>query len=191
VLIFFAALAMTRDRDLKNSQKKKSIVMIMSLLISGVAINNSSRSDGNLSILNNFRPQVNEIMDAFGLIPPAKNIQRNSIKAEYRELFGILKKNTNKTISAPEAFMPTLTSTGFGSINYFPIGLGSDDLIVVPYTDETFTRIEVSIYGLVPAANRDTWSKVITEELGRSYKKILKRSGSYGHVGIIERVLSR
>lgn len=188
VLIFFAALSVTAEEK-KISQKKKSVAIVISLAIMGIGTYGNSRSEGNSVTQSIFRQQVSEAMDAFGLIPPDKIKQRISIQDEFEKLFEDLRKDTDKTVSAPEVFMPALTSLGFGSINYFPIGLGSDYLIVVPYTDDKFTKIEASFYGLVPIENRDTWSKVIIEELRRSYKVILNRSGSFGHVAIFERVL--
>jgi hypothetical protein len=106
------------------------------------------------------------------------------LKAEYQDLFSGIRKNISMSISAPESLMPSLTSVGFGSIDYFPVGVGSDDLLIVPFTDPDFTKVEVSIYGLVPIESRDKWSRTILEVLEKSYKLMSKKSGGFGNIAI-------
>ena len=106
------------------------------------------------------------------------------MKSELEELFKGIKEDTRKTISAPESFMPVLTSLGFGSIDYFPVGLGSTELVIVPFTDDTFANVEVSFYGLVAMENREKWSKTILDIIGNSYSLISKKSGYFGNIAI-------
>ena len=86
--------------------------------------------------------------------------------------------------------MPALTSRGFGSINYFPIGVGSDELVVVPFIDDKFTNIDVSIYGLVPIESREKWSQIILGELTQSYRMVYQASGITGNIAIFQKTSS-
>lgn len=188
VLLFFGALSITKVVESEKVRKKQRIALTTALAFLVIGTLGITKNENDLGIATIIKTKASDAMDAIGLIPIDKINQRESMKAELESIFKVLNKKTNKTISAPESFMPTLTATGFGSINYFPIGVGSDDLIVVPYTDNTFAKIEVSIYGLLPAESRETWSKVIMEELMRSYKTIIKKSTSYGYVAIFEKL---
>ena len=78
--------------------------------------------------------------------------------------------------------MPALTRVGFGSIDYFPIGLGNNDVVIVPFTTDEFNVVEISIYGLVPVETRELWSRIILDLVGKSYVEISRGSGYYGNV---------
>jgi hypothetical protein len=131
---------------------------------------------------------LGNVADSFGLIPNSKYEQRKALKLEYQDLFSGIRKDTRMSISAPESLMPSLTSIGFGSVDYFPVGVGSDDLLVVPFTDPDFTNVEVSIYGLVPIESRDKWSRTILAVIENSYKLISKKSGSFGNIAIYGKI---
>ena len=80
--------------------------------------------------------------------------------------------------------MPALVSEGASKIDAFPIGVGSSELVVVPFKDDSFSAIEFSLYGLVPVGDQRAWSFLFMDILGREYVQESKHSGSYGHIAI-------
>lgn len=188
ILMCLGTLAIIDENEKAITRMKQSVLMSLSIALTISGAINTARINTNLDLKGALQIQIQEAADAFGVIPDSKMAQRNAMKSELEELFAIFRENADQTISAPESFMPALTSMGFGSVNYFPIGVGSDDLLVVPFADDMFTNIEVSIYGLVPIESRDRWSEVILGELNQSYKILLKRSGFYGNIVLFEKI---
>jgi acyl carrier protein len=80
--------------------------------------------------------------------------------------------NQAKLVSSPEGLMPALTYAGFRDIDYFPIGLGYNDVVFVPYVDNSFEEVEISLYGQVPAVDRGEWSSIISAILKEKYNQV-------------------
>jgi len=190
ILLCLGVLSIIDENEKAIPKIKQNVLISLSIALTISGAVNTARVNANLDLVGTLQMQIQEASDAFGLIPDSKMAQRNAMKSELDEMFAPFGKNIEKTISAPESFMPALTSRGFGSVNYFPIGVGSDDLLVVPFVDDMFTKIEVSIYGLVPIESRDRWSEVILEEITQSYKIVSKRSGFYGNIALFEKITS-
>lgn len=188
ILMCLSVLAFGTNSRTVKSKKMHTIAILMALFFSVIGTISYFGTTSNLSMISSTRMQVQNATGAFGLIPASKYTQRSSMKSELEELFNEVSQDTRKTISAPESFMPALTSLGFGSIDYFPIGLGSSELVIVPFTDDKFTNVEVSFYGLVPMENREKWSKTILDIIGSSYDLISSKSGYLGNIALYERI---
>jgi hypothetical protein len=184
ILISLSLLSIIKTDLSPLTKKYQSAIIFLAITVSIVGSSNYISSQNNAKSTDALRIHLGNVADAFGLIPKSKYEVRNVLKTEYQDLFSGIRKNIGMSISAPESLMPSLTSVGFGSIDYFPVGVGSDDLLVVPFTDPDFTKVEVSIYGLVPIESRDKWSRTILEVLEKSYKLISKKSGSFGNIAI-------
>ena len=191
ILMCLGALSVTNENNSEFLRKKQSIIITFALVFSVLGTYNNARNYNDLGIVSKLRVQAHDGMDALGLISTSKATQRITMKSELAGIFVGLSEKTGKSISAPESFMPILTSMGFGSIDYFPINLGSNDLLVVPYTDVEFTKIEVSFYGLLPIESREIWSQITLDKLNKSYKMLSKKSGGYGHIAIFEKIPSK
>lgn len=190
ILMCLGVVAMTEIAGKVVTRKKQNIITSLAVVLSILGTYNVARINTNLDLVSTLRIQTQDAADAFGLIPMSKVAQRNAIKSELDKIFMGLIKENETTISAPESFMPALTSRGFGSINYFPIGVGSDELVVVPFIDDKFTNIDVSIYGLVPIESREKWSQIILGELTQSYRLVYQASGITGNIAIFQKTSS-
>ena len=190
ILMCLGVVAMTEIAGKVVTRKKQNVVTSLAVVLSILGTYNVARINTNLHLVSTLRIQTQDAADAFGLIPMSKVAQRNAIKSELDKIFMGLIKENESTISAPESFMPALTSRGFGSINYFPIGVGSDELVVVPFIDDKFTNIDVSIYGLVPIESREKWSQIILGELTQSYRMVYQASGITGNIAIFQKTSS-
>jgi hypothetical protein len=141
--------------------------------------------------LNNLNGQTKLIgknaSEAFGLIPRDVMKFRNSSLSEFNEILNDLNLKRDIKISAPEQFMPALVTNGLRKIDYFPVGVGEVQTIVVPFTDDGFDVVEVSIYGLVPVESRPIFSEEIKRILANSYVKVWQGSGNFGYLAIYER----
>ena len=190
ILMCLGVVAMTEIAGKVVTRKKQNVITSLAVVLSILGTYNVARINTNLDLVSTLRIQTQDAADAFGLIPMSKVAQRNAIKSELDKIFMGLIKENESTISAPESFMPALTSRGFGSINYFPIGVGSDELVVVPFIDDKFTNIDVSIYGLVPIESREKWSQIILGELTQSYRMVYQASGITGNIAIFQKTSS-
>jgi len=184
ILLCLSVLAIDTSTSTVKSKKTHTVTTLLALFFSVIGAVSYHGMNSELSISSSIRTQAQKVTDTFGSIPGTKYAQRIAMKSELEELFKGIKEDTRKTISAPESFMPVLTSLGFGSIDYFPVGLGSTELVIVPFTDDTFANVEVSFYGLVAMENREKWSKTILDIIGNSYSLISKKSGYFGNIAI-------
>jgi hypothetical protein len=151
-------------------------------------LNYAKLLNGEKPLLERSTLYAKKIADDLGIIPKNVREQREFIKDDFTKVFDSIDEYPRGSINAPEMFMPTLTLEGFGTIDAFPIGIGNRELLVVPFTDVTFQEIEISLYGLVPPANRILWSNAILKGINNSYEFISKSSGTFGHVAIYRKV---
>jgi hypothetical protein len=143
--------------------------------------NQTLMKSSNLSIM------VQKIGNALGALPKNVNESRQYLRKERVELTNIHSFNQAKRVSSPEALMPALTYQGIRDIDYFPIGLGENDLIFVPFTDGTFDKVQFDLFGQVPTMDRDMWSKIILGVIEEKYIQIKKYNGSLGSVAVYQR----
>jgi hypothetical protein len=182
--------------NLKSYHKKKilrvdmiTVIVLLTGVVSLYSNSNYMNSiNPGMNALNGFERQAKLVADSFGLIPSDVVNQRQNVRDEYLNGFDILKNETDSGISAPEMFMPALTSLGFGSIDYFPIGVGYNRIVVVPFTNSNFNEVEISIYGLVPEGNRLLLSNEIVSNLRKSYVLLAERSGSFGNFAVYRKL---
>ena len=80
--------------------------------------------------------------------------------------------------------MPALVSLGQSKFDYFPVGLGFDEFVVVPYTDSSLKQVAFSIYGLVPLSDQKEWSQGFIEILKLRYHALGKAQVPHGNIVI-------
>ena len=187
VILTLSALAIgtAKDNSSMNAPKSKYVISltVLSFTLGLMAnFNYTNRIYPERSVFERSLAYGKTLADSFGLIPNEVSAQRSIAGNSFLGAVTSLQGHTKESISAPENFMPALTRIGFGSIDYFPIGLGNSDFVVVPFTTDEFNFVEISIYGLVPAENRELWSRTILTSLNESYREISRGSGSYGNV---------
>ena len=124
------------------------------------------------------------VADALGALPKDVKQARQVQTEERKSLFRDLELKRKAGISSPEGFMPVLVSEGASKVDAFPIGVGSAELVVVPFTDDSFNAIEFSLFGLVPVEDQRDWSALFMNILEREYVQESKHSGSYGHIAL-------
>ncbi len=188
ILVCLSVLSIVKSGPSPIANKYQSSIILLAITLSIAGSSNYGSLQNLAKSADALRIHLGTVADSFGLIPNSKYEQRKALKSEYQDLFSGIRKDAGMSISAPESLMPSLTSVGFGSIDYFPVGVGSDDLLVVPFTDPDFTNVEVSIYGLVPIESRDKWSRTILAVIENSYQLISKKSGSFGNIAIYEKI---
>jgi hypothetical protein len=132
----------------------------------------------------NFDSLVRQIGNAFGAMPTGVKDSRDYLKEERMKLLGQKFIEESGEVSAPEGLMPALTEKGIQKVSYFPMGLGLNEIVVVPFTDESYEKIEISLYGLVPEQDRELWSSNLTEILDLKYLRLTTYSGPLGNFAI-------
>ena len=193
VIITLGAISLTNSKIYTKEKmfgtNSFTVLIAISFIIGFLANTHYTNINSpNTNYLNRFESYIKKVADDFGLIPPDVYTQRSATRSEYIDSVDSLKKLTGLSISAPEMFMPALTAVGFGSIDYFPIGVGQNRLIIVPFTTVNFDEVEISIYGLVPEKNRLLWSNEILKTLRKDYSLVTKKSGIYGHIAIFKKI---
>jgi hypothetical protein len=124
------------------------------------------------------------VADALGALPKDVKYARQVQTEERKSLFRDLELKGKAGISSPEGFMPVLVSEGASKVDAFPIGVGSAELVVVPFTDDSFNAIQFSLFGLVPVEDQLAWSALFMNILELEYVQESKHSGSYGHIAL-------
>lgn len=175
----------------KNSNKKTSwkinqhfsqiTITLLALFISLNYIGQAAEAKVSLA---NVVAMTRHVADALGALPKDVKQARQVQTEERKSLFRDLELKRKAGISSPEGFMPVLVSEGASKVDAFPIGVGSAELVVVPFTDDSFNAIEFSLFGLVPVEDQRDWSALFMNILEREYVQESKHSGSYGHIAL-------
>ncbi len=188
IVLSFSVIAISHCYSSENVAAMYKYLIPVSLCLSFVA--NGSYNYFTLGIENNKTSLANtqaRVLDVYGLAPgtveQGRRSQEQGLLKSLRD-FRDLKVNHNTRISSPEVFMPTLTSLGFRTIDYFPIGIGDNEIIIVPYLDETEQEIDVVFYGQLPREYRNLWSERILNELNESYVRVSFLKESFGNFAI-------
>ena len=186
-IIFALGIVSITQFTEKDQYRKRSVVLICAVMAFLLSLSSSLNGKLNFQDLNAKAGQVlTSAFDSFGLIPRDVIDARNSRSIEYRNLYSGLDSNSNMRISAPEQFMPSLVERGLRKIDYFPVGLGFNELLIVPFTDDTYSTVEISLYGLVSEEDQLIWSSTILRILNSRYVETKRYTGVLGHVIIYE-----
>lgn len=188
IIFALAIFSVTSKNKIDQSQSRNRVVFI-AVVAFLVSLTYSVTGSFNLDNLSARTNQIGkQAFESFGLIPKDVMQVRSSSQSEFDKILTDLKLNHDSEISAPERFMPAILTNGLRKIEYFPVGVGASDLVVVPFTDSSFEVVEVSIYGLVPIESRPIFSQQIKEILAKSYVKVWQGSGNFGFIAIYEKL---
>jgi len=168
-----------------SSKSPSKRIILTATLIFALSLNFLQYEKGNLHPVN-FKIYFGQIADSLGFIPSEVKAAREAREIEFTRIFQSIDP-INSGISLPEGLMPLSLSNGMTKMSYFPVGIGQSEYLIVPFTDEKFTSVEFSLYGLVPAKDRKDWSDTILGAIEKSYSKIRTYSGSYGFVGLYKK----
>ena len=186
-LIAFSALSLTSISAYPDKMKKTEGTLIFLMCIGGILsiFNYNQYTTGGHYSNAQSKVIAGKILDDFGLTPSSITEGRKASVKPYIDLFKKvpLSKSTTR-ISTPENFMPALVSLGQSKFDYFPVGLGFDEFVVVPYTDSSLKQVAFSIYGLVPLSDQKEWSQGFIEILKLRYHALGKAQGPQGNIVI-------
>ena len=168
-----------------SSKSPTKRIIFTAALIFALSLNFLQYGKGNLHPVN-FKLHFGQIADSLGFIPSEVKATREAREIEFTRIFQSIDP-INSGISLPEGLMPLSLSNGMTKMSYFPVGIGQSEYLIVPFTDEKFTSVEFSLYGLVPTKDRKDWSDSILRAIEKSYSKIRTYSGSYGFVGLYKK----
>ena len=155
---------------IKNKRFASSITLVMLLLISSSSLNlYLSKTDSGMSHLAKIQVMGGKQLDAFGVIN--KNI-RQSREFRYELALSFtegIKREFSSAITTPEPFMPTLLLHSHRKLEMFPVGIGINDYLIVPYSTEEFLEVEYTFNGAISLKNQKLWSNCIKNILNDSY----------------------
>ncbi len=156
--------------NLKNKRFAQSFTLVVLLLINSISLNlYLNKIDSGTPHFTKIQVTGGKQLDAFGIID--KNIRQN------REFRGELAFNFTKgidrelsgAITTPESFMPTLLLHSHRKLEMFPVGIGINDYLIVPYSTEEFLDVEYTFNGAISLKNQKLWSNCIKNILNDSY----------------------
>jgi hypothetical protein len=96
---------------------------------------------------------------------------REDVNAVFKQVAGAI-TIVDSSISAPEELMPALIGSGRTDIDYYPVGVGTNEYVIASYLLDSPNRPDVSIFGSVPSELRPIWSGCIQRVLDSKYKSI-------------------
>lgn len=190
VIIALSVLSATEPKNSRHepqSTAKQILIGLVGLVGIGLLCLYPQNRMSLSNFVSNFQSNIKLGAEALGVIPQEILRARSMYSEESLELFRKLSADREVRVSAPERFMPSLAASGFRLVDYFPVGVGVNEIIIVPFTDSTFRTVEISLYGLVPEANRNLWSDAILLEVQKRYVMKFKSGGYFGNYAIYEK----
>lgn len=173
IILSFAVIAVSHSYSSGKVGRTSKFLIPVSLCLSLVA--NGTYGHYVLGLEDHKMNMVNtgaRILDAYGLTPRSIEKSRRSKEQAMLKSIKELEVKENARISAPEIYMPTLTNLGFRTLDYFPIGIGDNDIIIVPFLDDMGQELDILFYGQLPQENVNTWSERIFSELDKDYVRL-------------------
>jgi hypothetical protein len=184
-LVALSALSLTSTSPYPGRMKKIERTLFIFMCIGGLLsfLNYNQYANGNYYSNAQSKVLAGKIIDDFGLTSTTITESRQSSIKPYIDLFKKVPLSKSSTpVSTPENFMPAILSTGQSKFDYFPVGLGSDEYVIVPYTDSSLKQVAFSVYGLVPLSDQKEWSKGFVEILKLKYNALGKAQGPRGDI---------
>jgi hypothetical protein len=189
----FAFMLFTASRSSKaklvliKSLQKFSIVasVIFSVSLGFTYVGDKGRGDfqiGNLNLVKR------DIVNAFGMPPEDLEVAQKIMSQERVSLMEEAAIQSTISVSSPEGVMPALIGQEIKKIDYFPMGLGYSHIVFVPFTDNSYREVEISLYGFVPKDDRKAWSDHLLKILDLKYELKIQHSGQLGYMGVYELV---
>ncbi len=164
------SVALYQRLNLKNKKFAQSISIVVLLLISGISLNlYLSKIDSSTPHLTKIQVTGGKQLEAFGIIN--KNIRQNR---EFREELATnftksIEGELSGAITTPEPFMPTLLLHGHRKLEVFPVGIGINDYLIIPYNTEEFLEVEYTFNGAISLENQKLWSNCIKNIVNEAY----------------------
>ena len=186
VICFLLFAKVSRSNSFVGEKTRTWIYMLAATLGVFASISFLGQSDQSKPKLENLNLVVKHIGNAMGALPADIRDSREYLKNERINLTNINTLNQAMRVSSPEGLMPALTYAGIRDIDYFPVGLGYNNFIFVPYVDNSFEMVDISLYGQVPTVDRDEWSSIISTILRAKYNQIERYTGPLGNIAVYQ-----
>jgi hypothetical protein len=165
-----------------NKSKKYNRISISLTICLGIFSNlyYSNHVNQSLTLNTLVRSTSSNTLDAFGAGPKQLVRAREEMTKTLQEELASFLTDKKSSISAPESYMPILTQLGFRKVDYFPIGVGSSEYIVLPLMKDNLSEIDVLLYGHFTVEKNEILSRLIRRKLNSEYSKLHQIQGPYG-----------
>jgi hypothetical protein len=162
VITAFTAISIVRIRLGGGSDPTRLVaigLLTLSIITSSlIGITRTADSPGSFSTIS--QRNFGKSLAALGIYLSEDNKVRNKAYRDFIESLGQI--DTTKSVSAPESLFPILLDAGFKKINYFPIGVGSSDILIFPVNPGPDQVPDLTLYGVMP--------KQLKEQAGGCFK---------------------
>ena len=178
-----------RYLNLKNSKRALSKTLLVSLVLGMLSSNlYLSHIDAGAPYFSKVELMIGKQLDAFGLSD--KRIQkgreyRHEMALEFTK--GIASDSVN-TITSPEPFLPTLMIQGHRTLEIFPVGIGLNKYLIVPFLTEDFLEVEYTFNGTISLENQKIWSSCIKKILENNYIELKKSPTQIGNYVLYKKI---
>jgi len=162
IITAFTAISIVRIRQGDGSDPKQlvAIGLLILTIITSSMVGVMRTVDYPSSFSTNFQRNFGKSLTALGVYLPEDNLVRNKAYRDFIESLGQI--DITKSVSAPEGLFPILLDAGFKKINYFPIGVGSSDILIFPVNPGPDQVPDLTLFGLMP--------KQLKEQAGGCFK---------------------
>ena len=169
----------------KRTKFPRSTLLAFVLISTILSILSITRvNETNQSFTMNIVRNSGKMLASVGLYEPS---DYKVIRDSYSKFLSQLDLHSNNdSISAPEIMFPMLLNEGFKKIDYFPVGVGSSDYLIVPIDPKLGTP-DISVYGLMPKELRDQAGGCFQSKIDSLYTK----RGKYSLLGSEYNLYSR
>lgn len=181
--VILLAVVSLKELPRKSWRNQLVLPVIVLALSSNLTMNSVNKYS-----LSNITDNLGQLADSFGFIRPDMQVIRAATKIEYLAIFELIEPKSS-VLSMPEGFMPAGVHSGFTRIDYFPVGIGQSEYLLVPFIDSEYSQVEFSLFGLVPEKNRAKWSSAILNEINKSYVEFAKYNGTYGFISVYKMIV--
>lgn len=174
IILAFSAISVVEfSRKWKSQSKCSEIaILILSLSIFLSCFANFRTFDTNQSLPTNTLRTLGKSLNSLGLYEPK---EYGTLRDAYTKFLKQLNLSSEAhSISAPETLFPVLLNAGFKKIDYFPVGVGYSDYLLVPLTSSLDQNPDISIYGLMPKAIQNISGGCFQEKINNSYQRVQK-----------------
>jgi hypothetical protein len=175
-------IALFRYFTLKRRKNGSAKTILVIILLSLFGMNSyASKMDSGTPHLLKIQTMTGRAFDTLGFTQKDIQLSRDFNEKLNSDFIKTIEKRFDKVVTTPEQFMPTLFIHGDRHVELFPVGIGVNDYLIIPFKTRDFLEVDYNYNGLIPIDNQKIWSSCIKDILEKEYIEKAKSSEMIGN----------
>lgn len=171
-----------RHFGLRGSKNVSAKIILVIALLSLLGLNvYAIKVEPEISHIMKIQTFTGRAFDALGFTNKEVRLSRKFSEGLNSDFIENIEIRFDKVVTTPERFMPTLLVHGHRRVEMFPVGIGVNEYLIIPFLNHDYLEVDYNFNGLIPLEHRKIWSSCIRDILERDYVEKARTSEVIGN----------